>query len=154
MRIVGRFKYLLLTDHLILREGRKKMNPNIKVVRMDIKEKISILWIVVMMNMIFADILSFMLPGFLNEIMTGNTPIQITQQILLAFAVILEIPIIMIFLSRVLDHKANRWANIVASVITIIFVIGGGSLTLHYIFFAAIEVIILLLIIKYAWKMK
>ena len=130
------------------------MNTNRNTVNMDIKEKISILWIVVMMNMIFADILSFMLPGFLNDIMTGKTPIQITQGILLVFAFILEIPIAMIFLSRVLNHKINRWANIIASLITIIFVIGGGSLTLHYIFFASIEVLILLIIIRYAWKMK
>ncbi len=125
------------------------MNTNI-----DIREKISILWIVVMINMIFADVLSFMLPEFLNDIITGNTPVGITQEILLVFAVILEIPIIMIFLSRVLKDKPNRWANIIASVITIIFVIGGGSLALHYIFFATIEVIILLLIITYAWKLS
>jgi Sec-independent protein secretion pathway component TatC len=84
--------------------------------------------------------------------MTGNTPFKITQEIMLVFAILLEIPIVMIFLSRVLRYKANRWANIIAGVITIIFVIGGGSLTLHYIFFAAFEVAIMLLIIRYAWK--
>ncbi len=125
------------------------MNTNL-----DIREKISILWIVVMINMIFADILSFMQPGFLNDIITGNTPFEITQEILLIFAVILEIPIIMIFLSRILKAKTNRWANIIASVITIIFVVGGGSLALHYIFFATVEVVILLLIMMYAWKLS
>jgi hypothetical protein len=64
----------------------------------------------------------------------------------------LEIPIAMIFLSRVLKYRANRWANIIASVITILFVIGGGSAYLHYYFFAAIEVLSMLLIIRYAWK--
>ncbi|HLQ83623.1 MAG TPA: DUF6326 family protein [Pseudogracilibacillus sp.] len=125
------------------------MNTNL-----DIREKISILWIVVMINMIFADILSFMQPGFLNDIITGNTPFEITQEILLIFAVILEIPIIMIFLSRILKAKTNRWANIIASVITIIFVVGGGSLALHYIFFATVEIVILLLIMMYAWKLS
>ena len=121
---------------------------------LEIKEKISILWILIMMNMIFADILSFMSPEFLNNIISGNTPIQITPQILLIFAVILEVPIAMIFLSRVLNPKINSWTNIVASVITMIFVIGGGSLTPHYVFFGAIEVFILVFIIWYAWKMK
>ena len=32
---------------------------------------ISTLWVVVMFNMIFADILSFITPGFLEEVMTG-----------------------------------------------------------------------------------
>ncbi|GAJ20993.1 unnamed protein product, partial [marine sediment metagenome] len=40
----------------------------------------------------------------------------------------------------------------IASVITIVFVVGGGSLTLHYIFFATIEVVCLSLIVWYAWK--
>ena len=132
-------------------EANKK---GISLASMDIKEKISILWIVVMMNMIFADILSFMLPEFLNGIITGSTPILITPSILLAFAIILEIPIVMIFLSRVLNNKANRWANIIAGLITIAFVVGGGSMYLHYIFFAAVEVLILILIMIYAWRIK
>lgn len=130
------------------------MKVNQSTANIDTKEKISILWIVVMVNMIFADILSFMLPGFLNDINTGNTPFGITQELLLVFAIILEIPIVMIFLSRVLKNQINRWANIIASIITIIFVIGGGSLALHYIFFATVEVLVLLLIIKYAWELK
>lgn len=130
------------------------MDINKKATGIDIKEKISILWIVVMMNMIFADILSFMQPEFLNEILTGNTPIKLTPGIMLVFALILEVPIAMIFLSRVLKNRVNCWANIVASVVTITFVIGGGSLDLHYIFFTTIEVLILLLIIRYAWKIK
>lgn len=118
----------------------------------NIKTKLSALWVVVMINIAFADICSFMLPGTLNDIMTGNTSFQITQEIMLVFAILLEIPIAMIFLSRVLKYKANRRANIIAGVITILFVIGGGSLTLHYIFFTAIEVAVMLLIIRYAWK--
>ena len=128
------------------------MNTNNKTASMDIRKKISILWIVVMINMVFADICSFMLPGNLKDIMTGNTPFEITQEIMLVFAILLEIPIAMIFLSRVLKYRANRWANIIASVITIIFVIGGGSAYLHYYFFATIEVVIMLLIIRYTWK--
>ena len=128
------------------------MNTSIKTARMDVKEKNSLLWMVVMLNMIFADICSFMLPGSLKDILSGNTPFMITQQIMLVFAILLEIPIAMVFLSRVLQPKANRWANIIASVITILFVIGGGSAYLHYYFFAAIEVMCMLAIIRYSWK--
>jgi threonine/homoserine/homoserine lactone efflux protein len=40
-------------------------------------------------------------------------------------------------------------------VITIAYVIGGGSLNqIHYIFFAAMEVACALLIIWYAWKWR
>jgi hypothetical protein len=131
----------------------KKMNSEKKTAGMDMKVKLSTLWVVVMFNMIFADILSFMLPDFLEILETGYAGgVQITQEILLVFAILLEIPIAMIVLSRVLKYSVNRWANIIAAVITILFVIGGGSTSLHYIFFATIEVVCMSLIIWYAWK--
>lgn len=127
------------------------MNTNKKASGMDTKVKLSTLWIVVMFNMVFADILTFITPGVLKEMMTGYAgEMQITQGILLLFAVLLEIPIAMIILSRVLNYKVNRWANIIASIITILFVIGGGSTHLHYMFFAAIEVVCMLLIVFFA----
>ena len=129
------------------------MNRNKQTVEMDMKVKLSTLWIVVMFNMIFADILGFMLPDFLEILETGYAGgVQITQGILLVFAIFLEIPIAMVLLSRVLQYRANRWANIIAGVITIAFVIGGGSTNLHYIFFATIEVVCMSLIVWYAWK--
>ena len=117
----------------------------------DMKVRFSTLWIFVMFNMVFADIVGFMNPGALEDIMTGNVGIEITQGLLLVFSILLEIPIAMIVLSRVLKYRINRWANIIAAVITILFVIGGGNASLSYIFFATIEVLCMLLIIWYAW---
>lgn len=119
---------------------------------METKEKLSTLWIFVMFNMAFADIVGFMNPGVLDEIVKGTTPIKITQELMLVFSILLEIPIAMILLSRVLKYRANRWANIIAGAITILFVIGGGSTKPSYIFFATIEVACILLIVWYAWK--
>ena len=116
------------------------------------KEKLSLLWIVVMFTMVFADIVGFLNPGTLKDMMNGEVGIQITQEVLLAFAVLIEIPIIMIMLSRILKYRINRWANIVASVITILFVVGGGSPFPYYIFFAFVEVVCMLAIIWTAWK--
>ena len=115
---------------------------------MELKEKISLLWIVVMINMAFADILGFML-----DWSTGATPeVVATEEMMLMAAIFLEIPIAMIFLSRILKYAANRRANIIAGVLTIVFVVAGGSLVLHYVFFAAVEVACMLLIIWYVWK--
>jgi hypothetical protein len=112
------------------------------------KEKMSLLWMVVMFNMAFADILTFILPGSLQEIMTGDMGgLRPTQGMLLAFAVLIEIPIVMIVLSRMLKRRINRILNIIASIITMAFVVGGGSATLHYIFCAGMEVMCMLLII-------
>jgi Family of unknown function (DUF6326) len=109
----------------------------------------STLWIVVLFSMVFADVLSFITPGFQE---TGS--VHVTQELLLVFAILLEVPILMVFLSRVLPHRANRVANIVAGVVTIVFTIGGGSLYLHYVFFAAVEVVCMALIIRYAWQWR
>lgn len=128
------------------------MNTNKETAIMDMKVKLSTLWIFVMFNMVFADIVGFMNPGALEQIMTGAVGLEITQELLLVFSILLEIPIAMILLSRILKYRANRWANIVAGVITILFVIGGGSSYLSYIFFATIEVACMLLIIWYAWR--
>jgi hypothetical protein len=129
------------------------MNTHKKTTEVEVKVRFSTLWIFVMFNMLSADILSFTNPGFLKELMTGYAgEIQITQGFLLVAAIFLEIPIVMIFLSRALRYRANRWANIIAGAITIAFVIGGGSTDLHYIFFATIEVVCMSLIVWHAWK--
>jgi hypothetical protein len=130
------------------------MNTNKKTFEMpDRKVLFSTLWIVVMFNMAFADIVGFMNPGALEDILKGSVGFEITQEILLVFSLLLEIPIAMIFLSRVLRYGINRWANIIASVITILFVF-LGTITLSYIFFATIEVACMLLIIWYAWTWR
>lgn len=55
-------------------------------------------------------------------------------------AIINTMPIAMICLSRVLSQKINRWLDIIASIITIIYIVGGYSDYLHYYYFGAIEV--------------
>ncbi len=79
----------------------------------------------------------------------GATPIPL---LMFVAAVLNAIPIVMIYLARVLRPRVNRWANIVAAVVTIVYVIGGGSAYPHYLFLAAIEVVSLVLIIWYAWR--
>ena len=73
------------------------------------KAKLSTLWIFIMFNMVFADIFSFMYPGFLKQIMAGNADgTQITPEFLLIAAMVTEISIAMVFLSRILKYRVNR----------------------------------------------
>ena len=119
--------------------------------KIDTRVLLSTLWIVVMINMLKADILSLYIPGTLDELVkfAGETPIS---QLMLAGAIMMEIPIAMIILSRVLNYKSNRWANLIGSIVTIVFIVGGGSSYPHYIFIATIEIICLLLIAWIAWN--
>jgi hypothetical protein len=121
--------------------------------KIDTKVLLSTLWIVVMINMLKADILSLFIPGSTDELArtsaSTGTPIP---QLMLGGAIMMEISIVMIILSRVLKHGVNRWVNIIVSLVTIAFVVGGGVSYPHYIFIAAVEMISLLLIIWQAWK--
>ncbi len=120
----------------------------------EMKVRLSTLWIFVLFNIVFADIVGFMNPGVLEDIVAGNTGVDITQQLLLIFSILLEIPIAMVFLSRLLSYRLNRLANIIAGLITILFIIGGGSAVLSYFFFATVEVVCLLYIVWSAWKWR
>jgi hypothetical protein len=123
--------------------------------KIDTKVLLSTLWIVVMINMLKADILSLYIPGALDEVaktsVSTGTPIP---QLMLGGAIMMEISIIMIILSRILKYGVNRWVNIITSIITIVFVVGAGVSYPHYIFIATVEVICLLLILWNAWKWR
>ena len=122
---------------------------------MPISTKISTLWVVVLFNMAFADILSFMLPEFAVQIQSGEVDgVVITPMFMLVAAVLIEISIVMIYFSRALSRRASRIANFIAVGVTALFVIGGGSFAPHYIFFASIEVITMIYIAYLAWTWR
>jgi len=120
----------------------------------DMGTRISTLWMVVMLNMVYADILTFLKPGALQELWAGQAGVHITPGLLLVFAILIEIPIAMIFASRILKRGPNRWANTVAAVVTAAFVVGGGSLTPHYVFFASVEIACMALIVWSVWTRR
>jgi hypothetical protein len=130
------------------------MNAN-AIRKPDTKVLLSTLWIVIMINMLKADILSLYIPGSAEELAktsaSTGTPIP---QLMLGGAIMMEISIAMILLSRLLKYGLNRWVNIVVSLITIAFVVGGGASYPHYIFIATVEVICLLVIIWSSWKWR
>lgn len=62
---------------------------------------LSVVWVFILMNMIYADILNTLKPGYLDGLKDISK--TIAGEMVLAFAFLMEIPIIMILLSRVLD---------------------------------------------------
>ncbi len=123
--------------------------------RVDMRSRLSALWTFVLINMIFADIFSFMLPDNLRNMLSGNADgIVVTPEFMLLAAVMTEIPMVMVIASRLLKYRLNRWANILGGVFTIVYVIGLGSLTPHYIFIASIEVLCSAWIVWLAWQWR
>jgi len=134
----------------------KKMNTSVPPSKKtDTKVLLSTLWIVVMINMAYADILSLHIPGVFDEVaktsVSTGTPIP---QLMLGGAIMMEIPVAMIILSRVLKYGVNRWVNIIVGIFTIAYIWGGAASYPHYIFIAMVETFCLLLIIWNAWKWR
>lgn len=114
--------------------------------------KFAALWTVVMFSIVMADIIGFMHPGTLQRMIDGNVGFTITSELLLLFSVLTTVPIVMIFLSLVLPVKTNRWLNTVAVILTTLFVVGAGSATYSYFFFATLEIVSMLAVLWYAWR--
>jgi hypothetical protein len=117
----------------------------------EMKERLSTLWIVVLINMVYADIFSIIVE-LVNK-NTLNIPGDVKTMMAIA-AIVTNIPILMIYFSRTLAYKTNRMVNIIAAILTIIYVIGGGDTAPHYLIIATIEVILLIVIIVYSIKWK
>ena len=132
------------------------MNTNANTTKkLDTKVLLSTLWVVVMINMLKADILSLYIPGALDEVAktSASAGVQIPQ-LMLGGAIMGELAIVMIVLSRVLKHGVNRWVNIIVGLLTIAYIWGGAASYPHYTFIAMVETICLLLIIWNAWKWR
>ena len=121
--------------------------------KIDPKALLSTLWIVVMINMLKADTLPLYTPSSMDEVVkTAASTGASIPQLMLGGAIMGELAIAMIILSRVLKYRINRLVNIVMGIITIAYIWGLSASYPHYLFIAGVETICLLLIIWYAWK--
>ena len=134
------------------------MNSTLKTTIVnDRKVVLSTLWIYLSVNYIYCDHLGIMETEILKGLLTGYVgTIHITQEFLMAAALLMQIPFMMIVLSRILNYKANRLANIIAAIIMTIVQLGtmgiGTSPSPVYIFYSVIEIVCNLIIVWIAWK--
>jgi len=136
-------------NHSYRLNKEKEMNTIKSTAGIDPKIKLSLLWIFVIVNMAYADILSLMDPAsIIRGIMAGN---PLPAGGLLAGAIVMEISLAMIILPWILNYKVNRWATIIIGVFMIWQIVIGGH-GLYYLFFTSVEVASILLIIWFTWK--
>lgn len=127
----------------------------------DRRKLLSTLWIFLTANYIYCDVFTLMNANDLKQILTGTVgSIQMTQEFLLTFAIVMELPLAMIVLSKVLPFAVNRWVNIGAALsmaaiqVWSIFGSGASAPTLHYIFFSIVEITCTVFIVCYCWGWK
>jgi hypothetical protein len=122
----------------------------------DRKMLLSTLWIFAMLNYLYCDVVGLMDPKLLKEIMSGvvGGGLELTPGFLFGASVMMEIPIAMVILSRVLKYGLNRWFNIIAGIIMTLVQIMSlfvGAPTSYYVFFSIIEISCTAFIVWYAW---
>ena len=124
-------------------------------VKVNVKLKLAALWTSFMFLYIYVDYFHLYMPGSIEDLLAGKVwEFEISQTFLLVGLASVTIPALMIFLSVALPAKVNRWTNIIVSVVYIPYTLFNlvGEAWLHMIFGAVVEVVLLLLMIRYAWK--
>jgi hypothetical protein len=120
---------------------------------LETKAILSSLWVFILMNIIFRDLHEFVRPGFLAEVMTGSLNGQpLTEGLFLLGGVMIQVPISMIVLARVLPPRANRWANVLAILYTVVTIVMFAPGDLDDTFHAAIELLAVVAIGYLVWR--
>jgi hypothetical protein len=114
----------------------------------DIRTRLTALWLFVTLNYLYCNVVTLMDP-------VKHGSVQLTQGFLLGAAILVEIPMAMVLLSRILKYRASRWASIIAG--TVMTAVQTVTLfvavpTMYYALFSAIEIVSTALIVWFAWK--
>jgi hypothetical protein len=117
----------------------------------DVQVKLSALWVALMLTYLLGDVLRIFSGDFQAGEIGGR---QITQGMWLGIAIIMVIPIVMVFLSLTLNHPVNRWANIIVAAFFFVFnLIGLPTYPSAYDrFLIIVGLVINAVTIWYAWK--
>lgn len=124
-------------------------------IKVNVKLKLASLWTSFMFLYIYVDYFALYMPSKIDDITKGKVFVfDITQQFIFIALALATIPMVMIFLSLILPAKINRLTNIIMAIILIPYMLFNlaGEAWLHMYFAAAVEVVLLCLIIRYAYK--
>jgi hypothetical protein len=123
--------------------------------RMPLQARLAAAWASFMFLYIYVDFIALYKPGTIDEIRSGVVwQFHINQTLLTVFLASVAVPSLMIVLSVILPARANRVINLVVASVYIpysVFNAVGESWTFFYGLGAGLEVLLLALILRYAW---
>jgi hypothetical protein len=108
------------------------------------------LWITLMLLYIYCEILWYLRPNRINEIIDGFMgPFQIDQISLMIVGIVMAIPALMIVANLFIKLNAIKWINIIAGILYTLVSIGNitNEKWAYNLIYGIIEIIITLLII-------
>jgi uncharacterized membrane protein HdeD (DUF308 family) len=126
-------------------------------VKVNVKVKLSGLWVALMFFYLYNDVISFFRRDTIEDVLSGELAgAQVSQLFLFGAAVLMAIPILMVFLSLTLPARANRWTNVIVgifhAVVLIATVLVPGEIWAHYALYMALEALFIALIVWTAWR--
>jgi hypothetical protein len=109
-----------------------------------VRGTLTMLWIFVLFNYLYCDVIGLMDPDLLGQYLTGDVAgMTITPMLLVGASLLMEIPIAMVLLTGLLRPTASRRANVAAG--TVMTVVQTGTLFLtpptpYYLLFSIVEI--------------
>jgi len=140
-----------------LRRGDHGLDPEYVDTPVDIKFKLSALWISMMFVFAYVDIFGLMRAEFLEGLLAGeivNTPFAVNQGFLI-FAVVYILPAsLMVYFSLTLSPRINRRTNMIVAAVYAVTIAGGciGETWIFYLLGSAVELVLLAMIARLAWR--
>lgn len=117
---------------------------------------LSTLWIFAVLNYLYCDIMGLMDSNLLSQYLTGNVNgMELNEDFLFVAAILMEIPIAMVLLSKITPYKFNRWANIIAGTLMTLVqtaTLFAGASAKYYVFCSIIEIGTTVVIVWLAFK--
>jgi hypothetical protein len=120
---------------------------------------ISALWAARMLSGLQGDTVRIMGPGWLQEMMGGESEVVATNELMLVMSIIMFVAIFMSFLTLTLRYPAIRWANLIIGIFFVAFDLVFLGMTLflwqspiYEKFWSTAYLVFTAPVVWYAWK--
>ncbi|QJW35912.1 DUF6326 family protein [Cellulosimicrobium protaetiae] len=120
-----------------------------------VRAKLAATWTSLMFLYAYVDILNFFTPGVVEDILDGKVFVfDLSQTFSTAALTLMTVPILMVTLSMTLPARASRVTNLVVASLYVpvtAFNVLGESWLLFYGLGVVLELVLLALVLRYAW---
>lgn len=120
-----------------------------------VRAKLAAAWTSFMLLYAYVDILGFYTPGNVADILDGKVyEFDLSQTFSTTVLAVLAVPMFMVVLSTALPARVNRTTNLVVAALFVpftVFNVAGGFYLYFYGLGVVLELVVLALIVRWAW---
>lgn len=146
---------ILTTTTEPMMRTRQPTTATLEDQRIPVRAKLAATWTSFMFLYAYVDILNFFTPGVIEDILNGKVfEFDLSQTFSTTALTLIAIPILMVVLSMTLPARANRITNLTIAALYVpvtAFNAVGESWLYFYGLGIVLELILLALIVRYAW---